>query len=233
MKRWFSLTTFLQRRLNLPAEGSVISVRRMRVRVFRLAHRVRAAGRHAVQVVVVVVVGVRVHVRRSVRLLRRVKVLRVVHRALPAVEARVCGGGLRQGRGGVLGGDGAPRRAGQRRFLVLKDRRRLTVHFKKAIFSAAVGVGPVRSKLLLPSVSVELAFPNSLDAAASQAVHRGGRRPTQQELLITGRAELSQARQDREEWMSASHWLPSLCPKAKTVFTVACLAPFSSPQKLT
>lgn len=38
------------------------------------------------------------------------------------------------------------------------------------------------------------------------------RRPTQLELVITGRAELSQAGQDRREWMPPSHWLACSLP---------------------
>ncbi|KAG7237493.1 hypothetical protein INR49_032382 [Caranx melampygus] len=113
------LTTVLHRCLHIPAEGSVLSVRSVRVRVLCFANWVRATGTHPVQVIVVI--GVRVHVLGRVLLLRRVEILRAVERTLAAVEAHVCGGGLRQGRGILGGRDGAPNH-GERRFLLLEDR---------------------------------------------------------------------------------------------------------------
>lgn len=64
----------------------------MRVRVLRLTDRVRTAWTQSIQVVVVV--RVRVHVLSRVCLLLLLlleEVLRTVVRALPAVEAYVCG----------------------------------------------------------------------------------------------------------------------------------------------
>lgn len=94
MSDCWSLTVVLQRCLRLPAESAVLSVSRMRVRVLRLADRIRAAWTQSVQVVVVV--RVRVHVLSRVRLLMLLlllleEVLRSVVRALAAVEAHVCG----------------------------------------------------------------------------------------------------------------------------------------------
>lgn len=89
----------------------MLPVSRVRVRVLRLADRIRTAWTQSVQVVVVV--RVRVHVLSRVRLLMLLlllleEVLRAVVRALTAVEAHVRGGGLDQGRRVLGGRDGVP-----------------------------------------------------------------------------------------------------------------------------
>lgn len=92
----------------------MLPVSRVRVRVLRLADRIRTAWTQSVQVVVVV--RVRIHMLSRVRLLMLLmlllllleEVLRAVVRALAAVEAHVRGGGLDQGRRVLGGRDGVP-----------------------------------------------------------------------------------------------------------------------------
>ena len=146
---------------------------------------VGAARTHPVQVVVVV--RVRVHVLSWVRLLRRVEILRAVQRALAAVEAHVRGWGLRQGRGVLGGRDGAPGH-GEGRLLLLEDGWRLSVHSQAwHRVAAALGRSPR---------SLELAFPNSLDAAAAGLSTVAAPNPTRARNYRARRAEPSRAGQE-------------------------------------
>lgn len=113
------LTAVLQTWLNLPVECSVLPVCCMGVRVLCLPNGVGTAGTHSVQAVVVVCV--RVHVLSGVRLLCRVEILRAVERALAAIEAHICGGRLRHGRG-ILGSRDGTTGHGDRGLLLLEDR---------------------------------------------------------------------------------------------------------------
>lgn len=80
--------------------------------------------------------------------------------------------------------------------------------------------------------SLELAFPNSLDAAAGLSTVAAPN-PTRARNYRARRAEPSRAglRGVDVSFSLARLLAPCLCPEAKTALTVACLAPCFSPQK--
>lgn len=222
------LTAVLQTWLNLPVECSVLPVCCMGVRVLCLPNGVGTAGTHSVEAVVVVCV--RVHVLSGVRLLCRVEILRAVERALTAIEAHICGGGLRHGRG-ILGSRDGTTGHGDGGLLLLEDRWGLPVHFQAfiSLLSSQIGFALSSEAALFgnSSHSLKLAFPNSLDAAARLSTVAAPN-PTRAPNYRARRTEPSRAGQRGVDvsFSLARLLVPCLCPEAKTALSPVWLPSF-------